>query len=202
MADLGALAPNFLGAHMGFLGEEDVVRLAESGGHVAHCPGTAMGSGKGVVSRKSMLDLRAAGINICLGVDSPQWASLPDQMKLTFYGHKDATQDDRVFPSDEVLAMATRNAAAALGVLHERGSIEPGKVADITVIDISDSRYGPFADPWFGFVRAGHPGDVRDVIVEGRIKVRNGQAIGLDEPAIVAQALEAGREYLVKKAAS
>jgi len=199
MADIGALAPNFVGAHMGFLEEEDVNLLARSGGHVAHCPGTAMGSGKGVISRKSMIELRAAGVNICLGVDSPQWAALPEQMKLTFYGHKDATQDDRVFPSDEILAMATRNAARALGVLHERGSIEPGKVADLTVIDVSDSRYGPFADPWFGFVRVGHSGDVRDVIVDGEIKVRAGKALDLDEPEIVACALEAGQEYLGKK---
>jgi 5-methylthioadenosine/S-adenosylhomocysteine deaminase len=196
MADLGAFGPNFVGAHMGFLDADDVARLAQSGGHVAHCPGTAMGSGKGVVSRKSMLDLRTAGVNICLGVDSPQWAALPEQMRLTFYGHKDATQDDRVFPSDEVLAMATRNAARALGVLEERGSIEPGKVADLTVIDVSDSRYGPFADPLFGFVRAGHSGDVRDVIVGGEIKVRDGKTLGLDEAGIVARALEAGREYL------
>jgi len=87
---------------------------------------------------------------------------------------------------------------AAVGVLHERGSIEPGKVADLSVIDISDFRFGPFADPWFGFVRAGYPGDVRDVIVGGQMKVRNGQALGSDESGIVTRAWEAGRDYLAR----
>lgn len=53
----------------------------------------------------------------------------------------------------------------------ERGSIEPGKVAGLAVM-YRIWRYGPFADLWFGFVRAGHAGDIRDVIVAGEITLR------------------------------
>jgi 5-methylthioadenosine/S-adenosylhomocysteine deaminase len=84
--------------------------------------------------------------------------------------------------------MATRAGAAALGQHREIGSIEPGKKADLILIDASSPHMAPSPDPFSAIVYAAQPADVRLTMVDGAILVRNGQPLELDAAQIAADA--------------
>jgi 5-methylthioadenosine/S-adenosylhomocysteine deaminase len=84
--------------------------------------------------------------------------------------------------------MATRAGAAALGQDAEIGSIEPGKKADLILIDAAPAHMAPSPDPFSAIVYAAQPADVRLTMVDGEILVRDGQPLQLDAAQIAADA--------------
>ena len=91
----------------------------------------------------------------------------------------------RVLPAAEVLALATINGARALGLQDEIGSIEEGKRADLTVIDLSAPHLSPPGDDLHGaLVYSARAADVRDVLVDGRVLVRDRALATLDARAL------------------
>jgi 5-methylthioadenosine/S-adenosylhomocysteine deaminase len=94
-------------------------------------------------------------------------------------------------PAGTVLELATRGGAAALGLEEEIGSLEPGKRADLIVIEPRAPHATPTFDPVSTLVYATQSRDVRDVIVDGRVLVRGGaltELTGLDRAEVVATA--------------
>jgi len=197
LLDLGVLGPHWIGAHMGFVAEEDWPALAATGAHVAHCPATSMGSGKQIIKGGAIPAMRRAGIPVALGTDSAQWPDLPQQMSLAYYAHKEVLGDDAVFPPDEVLEMATLAGARACAQEAGRGSISPGKTADLVLVDTDSPRFAPFADPLLAWMRSGGTAPL-DVYVEGRLRVRGGQAVDLDRERFVREA-RAAAEAIVRR---
>ncbi|MCK9510535.1 MAG: amidohydrolase family protein [Pigmentiphaga sp.] len=198
LLDLGVIGPHWLAAHMGFMARADITELAARGGHVAHCPATSMGAGKGIIAAKTIPALRRAGVNVALGTDSAQWADLPRQMSLAFYAHKEVWADDSVLTPDEVLYMATLAGARACAQAEQRGSISIGKVADLVLVHTDDLAFVPFDDPLLAWLRSGV--GALDVYVEGRLRVSRGRAIDLDREAIGRQAQEAAGRFLRQNA--
>lgn len=198
MQRLGVLGPNWMGIHMGFPSEDEVQALAAAGASVVHCPATSMGMGKGILVEGVVPRYRAAGVTVALGSDSPQWGDMVQQMQFAFYVHKDVSRDDTVMPADEVLAMATRDAAKALLWDQDIGSLEVGKSADLILVDIDQLRYASLSHPLLGLMRAGFGADVKLVMVDGRILVEKGELVGLDEARILAQAGEAARSLAAR----
>ncbi|MBY4111622.1 amidohydrolase family protein [Rhodococcus fascians] len=84
------------------------------------------------------------------------------------------------FGVNDVLAMATIDAAAVLGLEHRTGSIEVGKAADLVLIRADDLNLHPVVEPVAAIVNAAHPGNVDTVIVDGVVRKRDGQLIGID----------------------
>jgi 5-methylthioadenosine/S-adenosylhomocysteine deaminase len=84
--------------------------------------------------------------------------------------------------------MATRNGARALGMEAEIGSVEPGKKADLIVLDAAAPHLAPSPDPFSAVVYAARPTDVRQTVVDGVVLVRNGSAVDLDAARIAAEA--------------
>jgi 5-methylthioadenosine/S-adenosylhomocysteine deaminase len=198
LLDLGVIGPHWVGAHMGFLEADEMRDLAAASGHVAHCPGTSMGAGKGIVTSRAMLKLAAAGVNIALGTDSAQWADMPGQMSLAFHGHKDAAADDTVFTPEEVLRMATLHGAMACGKAAEIGSLAPGKRADIVVVGTDSVRFAALPDPLYAWLRVGHSGDIAAVFLGGELRVRGGEVLGADLARIADEAKRAARRFLAR----
>jgi 5-methylthioadenosine/S-adenosylhomocysteine deaminase len=95
-----------------------------------------------------------------------------------------------------MLAMATRGSAAALGLDHQIGTLAPGKKADIIVIDPWRPHLQPLHNPISHLVYAARADDVRDVVIEGSVVLRDRQLTSLDEAEIIAKAREAA-EHLV-----
>ncbi|KPU98134.1 hypothetical protein APR50_06135 [Variovorax paradoxus] len=201
LLDLGVVGPNWIGAHMGFMAPEDMAALATAGAHIAHCPGTSMGSGKGIVAGGAIPALMRAGVNVALGTDSAQWPDLSRQMSMAYYAHKEAMADDALFDPDTVLEMATLAGARACGEAARRGSLSVGKCADLVLVDTDQLGFAPFDDPLLAWLRTGG-GSVRDVYVEGRHRVKDGRAADIDREAVARLAEKAAREFVATVRAS
>jgi 5-methylthioadenosine/S-adenosylhomocysteine deaminase len=84
--------------------------------------------------------------------------------------------------------MATLGGARALGMEDQLGSLEPGKRADLAVIGLDAARLHPLYDPVSHVVYAAKGADVRHVVVEGRVVMRDRKVLTLDEAAVLAEA--------------
>ena len=96
----------------------------------------------------------------------------------------------------DVLLMATRGGAAALGLDREIGSIEPGKRADLIVVDADAPHLAPGTDPWSTLVYAARGTDVRLTMVDGEVLVENGVPTRLEGPVVLAEARSAARTLM------
>jgi 5-methylthioadenosine/S-adenosylhomocysteine deaminase len=84
--------------------------------------------------------------------------------------------------------MATMGGARVLGLASQIGSLEPGKRADLLVVDMSAARQVPMYDPVSHLVYVTRGDDVRTTIVHGRVLMRDRTVLSLDEPAVLAEA--------------
>jgi 5-methylthioadenosine/S-adenosylhomocysteine deaminase len=144
---LGQLGPNFIGVHAVHLDEAELQLLASTGSSIAHCPTSnlKLASGFAPVAR-----MRQLGINVGLGTDgaaSNNRLDLFGEMRLASLLAKGLTGDASVLPAGEILRMATLNAANALGLGQETGSITPGKSADLCAVDLGSLDMHPCFNP-------------------------------------------------------
>ena len=109
-----------------------------------------------------------------------------DAMRLAAFLHKVKTGDPRVIPATTALEMATIGGARALGLDKQIGSLEAGKRADLVLVSMQSARQTPLYDPISHVVYASRGEDVRTVMVNGRILMRDRKMLTLDEPAVLA----------------
>jgi guanine deaminase len=134
----GGLGPRTVLAHAIHLSGRELARLIESGASIAHCPASNLFIESGVMPLGRYLD---AGARIGLGSDAAGGPELSvfSQMRVGFYAanaRRVETNDPRPAPElSELLRLATLGGANALGVAHRIGSLEPGKEADLIVVD-------------------------------------------------------------------
>lgn len=137
----GLLGPRTLLAHANYVSDADIGRVARSGASVAYCPRTHAAFGHGP---HRFRDMRAAGINVCIGTDSlASSPSLSMLDEIRFLSRRNPDVD-----SDMLLAMATINGARALGFAETTGSIAIGKSADLVVLRSDESPTGNRWDPF------------------------------------------------------
>ena len=189
----GLLGPNFIGAHAVRLTAEEIRLLAEKEANAVHCP-TSNLQNHGFSKTPQML---ARGINIGLGTDGGSGVRLNlfEQMRLL----KNAMQarfgveinDPLTIPTLETLKMATIGGAKAVMQEHEIGTLEVGKKADILLLDIDQIHLSPTADLPKTLVLNGGPDDITDVIVDGKLLLKDRQFLHLDETEIRKKAGEA-----------
>jgi 5-methylthioadenosine/S-adenosylhomocysteine deaminase len=188
LQQLGILRRGVLGAHGVWLTPSDRGILKEAGVGVAHCPQSNMKLASGVAPVRDML---AEGTRLGLGTDgaaSNNDLDMFEEMLTAALLAKHATGDPTVAPAPAVLEMATLGGARALGMEDRIGSLEPGKRADLVVVGLEEPRLHPLYDPVSHLVYAAKGADVRDVVVEGRVIMRDRRVLTLDERAVVAEA--------------
>ena len=185
---VGLLSPATVLVHMVHLDDSDIKLLSSSGTHVAHCPTSNAKLASGICR---VPDLQTAGVNIGLGTDGAPCNNTCDlfqEMKLAAIIHKSISYDPTAVSAEYVLEMATINGAKALGLDDSVGSLEIGKKADFVAIDMR----GIHLQPWFSAVSAvvytvtGRDVDV--VVVDGKMVVKAGQLLTLDETEIAKEA--------------
>jgi cytosine/adenosine deaminase-related metal-dependent hydrolase len=187
---LGLCGPRTALAHCVHATADERRRLAASGAHVVHCPSSNLKLGSGIAPIPEMI---AEGIHLALGADGAPCNNNLDgflELRLAALLHKPRA-GATAMPALAALELATLGGAAALGLADQIGSLEPGKRADLVVIDPRVPHATPAFDPISTLVYAVQSRDVRDVIVDGRILVRNGrltEASGLDREEVVARA--------------
>jgi 5-methylthioadenosine/S-adenosylhomocysteine deaminase len=133
--------------------------------------------------------LLAAGVIVGLGTDgcaSNNDLDLFGEMDTTAKLHKVMGRDPTLLDAETVLKMATIDGARAIGLGEQTGSIEPGKRADIIVIDTNQPHLTPLYHPASHLVYAARGTDVRDVMIDGRMVVRCRQVLTLDVERVMA----------------
>lgn len=166
--EVGLLRPGTVLAHAVVLDDAEIVRLAETGTAIAHCPASNMKLASGFCR---VPELRAAGVTVGLGTDGPSSSNDLDMfgaMRTAALIHKGERLDPTALPAAAVLRMATIDGARALGLDDQIGSIEVGKQADLVLLDADSPSLNPVYDPISSIVYAASRGDVTDVWVGGR----------------------------------
>jgi 5-methylthioadenosine/S-adenosylhomocysteine deaminase len=180
-AALGVLGPNVLAAHCVKINEEDMAALASSGTAVTHNPDSNLKLASGISPVAKMLSM---GIRVGLGTDGPASSNRLDPfhtMDLVAKLQKVREDDAALMKAHEVVRMGTSGGAACLGASEAVGSIEPGKKADLVVVDLDFANYGPVYDIYSHLVYAAHGEMVKSTMVNGRWLMRDGELLTLDE---------------------
>ncbi|MGC1429285.1 MAG: 8-oxoguanine deaminase [Albidovulum sp.] len=189
--DLGWTGDDVWHAHCVKLDPSEIGLFARTGTGVAHCPCSNCRLGSGIAPVRAMRD---AGVNVALGVDgsaSNDAGDLIGEARQTLLLQRVANGADAM-SAREALEIATLGGASVLG-RPDCGSLEVGKRADIAVWDVSGVEAAGSWDPVAALVLCG-PSRVRDLFVEGRQVVRDGQITTLDLSRVIEhQNLLAGR---------
>jgi cytosine/adenosine deaminase-related metal-dependent hydrolase len=211
---LGLTGPELVLAHCIWLkpGEKNILR--RTGTNVVHCPSSNLKLASGLAH---VPELRARGINVALGADGAPCNNNLDmfgEMRLAALIHKPGA-GPKAMRAQEVLDMATRDGAKALGWWKDIGSIEVGKKADLVALDLGTPSNtvpaGHERDPEAvasAVVYSSDPRHVRMTWVDGRCVYRDGRVTTLRTPALLEQVGSAQRLIAarigrpVKKAAS
>jgi len=164
LADTGLASPRLCLAHCVWVDEAEQSLMAERGVKVLHCPGSNLKLGSGLAP---VVEMRAKGISVSLGADGAACNNHLDMFEemrlaavLQAVRHRPGALTAR-----DVIAMATREGARALGLEKDIGSIEVGKRADLILVD----AHGP--DPYSTVVYASRGADVRTTIVDGQVLI-------------------------------
>jgi 5-methylthioadenosine/S-adenosylhomocysteine deaminase len=187
-----------------WLDDEELGAIAGAGAALVHCPGSNLKLGSGLARVRAWKDAR---IRCGLGSDGAACNNRLD----TFHEMSLAGLVSRVRPAAtgetggvapltalEVVSLATRDGARALGLGEAIGTLEVGRQADVTVIDVRGPHHGPDpeGDPHATLVHAARANDVRATMVAGRVLYRDGRFATLDPEAAVADARAEARGVL------
>lgn len=183
---LGLLDRRLLAAHCIYVTDSDIELLKTRGVGVSHNVVSNIKSAKAVAPALRMFDLR---LRIGLGTDGPMSGNTLDiigQMGYVSKLHKLVNQDRTVMPAIKVVEMATIGGARALHMEDSIGSLEPGKLADVVIIDNDSVNMVPMYDVYSSLVYAANARDVRTTIIHGRIIMENRQMKTVDVEKIKA----------------
>jgi 5-methylthioadenosine/S-adenosylhomocysteine deaminase len=198
LENLGLLSSSLVASHCVWLTEKDIDLLAGRDVKVAHNPESNMKLGSGVAPIPELL---ARGITVGLGTDgcaSNNNLDLFQEMDSAAKLHKVSRLDPTVMPAETVLHMATLGGAGVLGREKEIGSLEVGKKADIIVLDLNRPHLQPVYNIVSHLVYAVTGADVRDVIIDGKVVMRDRRLLTLDLERILARMTEI-REAILKR---
>ncbi len=189
LGSIGALRPGTVLAHAIYLSDEDIARIAAGGAGIAHNPQSNMKLG--FARAAPVAAALAAGIPVGLGTDGPAANNdldMFDEMDAAAKLQKFALGDAAALPAETVFRMATMGGAQVLN-LHDRiGSLEPGKRADVVLLDTRRPGLTPLYSVYSHLVYAARGSDVTTVIVNGRIVVRDREILTVDEEEVMERA--------------
>jgi len=185
---LGLICSNLIAVHAVHLNHEEIDLLAHHGASVAHCPSSNLKLASGIAPVTRFVE---RNLNTGLGTDgaaSNNRLDLFEEMRLAALLAKADSMRANSIPAHTALHMATLAPAKALGLDDRIGSIEVGKLADLCAVDLNDLALTPVYHPASHVVYAAGRNHVSHVWVEGRMKVDQGQLIGIDEERLRANA--------------
>lgn len=185
---IGYTGDDVILAHCIWLDDEEKRILAETGTHVVHCPSsnTKMSSGIAPVA-----ELRAMGTSVALGLDGAHdhMDALMEVRQASIL-QKALTHDPKAMPALEALELATLGGAAAMGQADDIGSLEPGKKADLAVLDMDMPHSLPAwgRDPVQRVVYQATRENVVHTMADGRFLYRDRTFLTLDPKKVLADA--------------
>ncbi|MFD1360061.1 amidohydrolase family protein [Lentibacillus salinarum] len=199
LASLNILDVNFLAAHGILLSENEMDIIKDHDIKIAHCP--TSNSGKGFTKTPSLLH---KGVGVALGTDGAGHTGLNlfDQMKVlkslmrAFWGV--SIFDPKILPSAKILEMATLGGAKALMRDDILGTLEVGKKADMILVNIDQPHIEPTHNLIHTLIDSCNHQDVKDVIVDGKIVMKNREVLTMDEERIKYESKKQMKEIAVR----
>lgn len=191
---LGLLNALVVADHCVVLTDAEIALLAARGVKIAHCPESNMKLASGIAPVTKMLK---AGLTVGIGTDgsaSNNDVDMFGEMNSAAKLQKVATQDPTAMDAAATLRAATIGGAAVLGAAAEIGSLEPGKKADLIVLDFDQPHLTPVYNPVSHLVYAARGADVIHSVINGRVVMRDRRLTTLDEAAILAEMGRIGAE--------
>lgn len=198
LESIGALTPNLLAAHLVFIDDEEIDMLHRNRVNVMHLPAAELRIAGFAPIAKEL----EKGIPVSLGTNSPPCnnrMSIMDDMWLAGLMHKAVNDDPAAVPAKAVLRMATINGAKALKREHQTGTLEVGKFADITIMDMNKVCATPTHDLESTIVYQATSEVVDTVFARGELLMEHGRLTTIDEGWIIREA-ERRAHSIVKRA--
>jgi 5-methylthioadenosine/S-adenosylhomocysteine deaminase len=191
---LGVLGPNVLAVHCVWVDASEIQVLAKRRAGIAHCPESNLKLGSGVAPLPRLLD---AGVKVGLGTDgaaSNNDLSILGEMQTAALLHKGIHCDPAAIKAATAVRMGTQGGAEALGIDHLVGSLEPGKRADLILLDLDQLHLVPLYNPYSHLAYAALGSDVETTIIDGQVVMRNRELLTIDETEVVARVREIASE--------
>ena len=196
LESLGILGPRVLAIHMNWPTDQEIETVRMRDVKVCHCPTTSPTAGAyGSFAVGKFPEMIRKGILVCLGCDAAACSHFLDMFRVmyqTIY-FRDVRLDPFIMPPETVLEMATINGAKALGLDMDIGSLEPGKKADIILVNRWESEFVPCHNPISNLVHACCGHCVSTVLVDGNILMSDRKVQSLDEKTIAKEAQQAAK---------
>ena len=194
LENLGLLNERVVADHCVMVTDDEIKLMADRGVKVAHCQESNMKLASGTAPIVKILN---AGITVGIGTDgsaSNNDVDMFGEMSTVAKIHKVVRMDPTAMDAATTLKAATIGGAAVLRADREIGSLEPGKKADIIVLDLNQPHLTPIYNPVSHLVYAARGSDVIHSIINGKIVMRNRRLTTLDEPAILERMEQIGQE--------
>lgn len=195
--DLGLLNRRTTLIHAIWVTDRDIGLLADHGCSIVHNPLSNLKLGSGVCPIRKYLD---AGVNVALGTDgmtSSDTADLIEAIRVASLMHKIGTHNYEEWVSaEEVFKMATYGGARSGLMEKEIGSLEPGKKADIILLDRDHWGFIPLHNPVQQLAFAVTSEAVKTSIINGRIVMRNRRILTIDEDGLKEEITEASQRFV------
>ncbi len=167
-------------------GDLEILADLEAPVGIAHCPKTYAKLATGL---NNLVEVRSLGIAVGLGSDgavSNSTLDLWEAMRLTALGQKQLTGDAAKLTIPQALTIATNESARVYGQPDELGDLAAGKLADIILVDLSGAHHFPLNSVTASLVYNARAGDVRTVICDGQVIMREREHLTLDKDEIIA----------------
>jgi 5-methylthioadenosine/S-adenosylhomocysteine deaminase len=192
LSQLGVLGPDLLAVHSVHVDDAEIGLLADAGVTVSHNPFSNLFCGNGVAPVDRM---RQAGIVVGLGTDGAannNGQSIFDVVRITRLLQRSRPDQFAISPL-QAMQLATIDGARALGIDTLIGSLESGKYADLVTVAMDEPHMVPrLSDPVNHLAHFAKGSDIRTVIINGRIVLRDRRFLDVDETAVLARARETG----------
>ncbi|MGI6144810.1 MAG: amidohydrolase [Clostridia bacterium] len=186
-----------LAAHCVHLNENEIEILAKNKVGIAHNPESNMKLVSGVAPVPQLLK---KGALVGLGTDgasSNNNLDMLEEMRTCALLHKVFSGEPTVLPANQVLRMATKDGAKVLG-LEYVGSLEAGQKADLLIFDLQKPHWTPLYNPIANLVYAAQSSDIKTVIIDGKIVMKDREVLTMDEERIMFEAEKRGQELIRK----
>ena len=186
--ELGLVSPRLNCIHATQLTQDEISLISESGSSVVHCPASNMKLASGICDVTALV---GSNTNVCIGTDgaaSNNELDLLRETRLASLLAKTKSQVASSLPTHQALEMMTINGAKALGLDEFIGSLEVGKLADITAISLDAPNTMPVNDPLSHVVYAANSAQVTHVWVGGRILLKERRLETIDVNSIKSKA--------------
>lgn len=194
LENLGLLNTRVVADHCVMVSDDEIQLMAGRGVKVAHCLESNMKLASGIAPVVKMLD---AGVTLGIGTDgsaSNNDVDMFGEMSTVAKVHKAYNMDPTVMGAETVVNAATIGGATVLGAEKDIGSLEPGKKADLIVIDLNQPHLTPLYNPASHLVYAARGSDVIHSVINGKIVMQNRRLTMLDEAAILNKMVKIGEQ--------